>query len=97
MVKEQEKKKSHRGAWTLRELLQPISWGEFFGILLIGVYIMGYLLIAMFVVDLVRFYIFHKGTIILSRELQMLGFGVLCVVGGYYIFRKKKHKKEGQR
>jgi len=92
MTENQDSKKSSRGAWTLKELMQPISWGDFFGIVLWGVHILGYVLIVMFVVDIVKFYIFHIGTIIWSRELFALPLALLFIVGtNYYVIRKKKH------
>ena len=89
-----EDKKESRGAWTLKELLQPIGWGDSLGILFWGVHVVGYLLIAMFVVDIVRFYVFHGGVLIWSRELVVLVLGIMFVVGtNYYAIRKKKHRK----
>jgi len=87
-----EGEKERRGAWTLKELMQPISWGDFFGIFLWTIHVLGYLLIALFVVDIVRFYVFHRGVLIWSREPVVLVLGILFVVGtNYYVIRKKKH------
>lgn len=89
------KKEVRRGLWTISDLLRPITWGEFFGILLWSVHILGYVFILIFLIDIVRFYIFHRGTIIWSREPFALALGIIFIVGTnyYVIYKNKKNRR----